>query len=663
MTSRPQGPLLDAEAQHGIAFLKAKLAKPAPLCGRPMLALAETDQPLDDSRWFWTDDNAKALELLALPAAWDADPGFGRAILDFVLAMSPGDLIFRRCAEPQLRLLDPDPRAFRILSAFHTWSGDLSKGLIHQSGRFNDGRGRVAATHTGNLLGFRHQGRRHCIDVEDTITDFGLTRTPAGITLFHESRITLPARLLRRHERQIGVLRYQYDIAADSPVLRLRVTLRTEPGIALSRVRVTTACDELSRARHAVTIGAGGEFQPARLHAGTAAILHQGAADYLGFHEDGLPGFSHSLHIRPGDRDRLVSVRATCRSDGHPHWVVARYGADALPRGAEFSIAEDRLLTCGGSRSHAPAYAALLADPDALRGLDPSISYDHGTELNAVATHYLFARAGAYAEPIPAPRCEALRDWFDRHLAGFFASLAPACNASATATFVRGLAFVILALDCMLRATGDARYQAHLGAALDLLLAHQQTGANDGVFVDTGAGGAFLDCQAAALLALARLAQPGCDTRVAPALRRGLAAIRLGTVEAEVGGTRIAHDTIAVRYRASNGEWAEDGGLWSYKLGLLLRALHAVEAVGDSGGLALTEAERQRIGFLTDLCASLLRASTRERGAGIEHLTSPYSGETNSETQPWVLLGQIAPDHALPDLRGSVQGGAVALAA
>ena len=101
--------------------------------------------------------------------------------------------------------------------------------------------------HTGHLVEFRLGGRKHCIDVEDSITDCGLLRTVDGITLFHESTIEAPASLLSRRPEPVATLRYSYEIRADSAAILLRVTLRAAPGIVLSHLRLTTACDALVR--------------------------------------------------------------------------------------------------------------------------------------------------------------------------------------------------------------------------------------------------------------------------------------------------------------------------------------------------------------------------------------------------------------------------------
>ena len=96
-------PSLTAEIRDGLNFIKARLLQPVTVQGAAMHAIAETAEPFRDSNWYWTDDNAKALELLAQPAVRNAEPVLADTILDFVLAMSPGEAIWRRLAAPQER--------------------------------------------------------------------------------------------------------------------------------------------------------------------------------------------------------------------------------------------------------------------------------------------------------------------------------------------------------------------------------------------------------------------------------------------------------------------------------------------------------------------------------------------------------------------------------
>lgn len=655
MTAQADPPRMD-DIRQGVAFLKARLLRPITVEGRLHQALAETEAPVGESRWFWTDDNAKALELLAMPALWDAEPAMGEAILGFILAMSAGPGISRRAAEPQLVIRRDDPQDFLILTPFHEFSGNLAKGVLHQACRFNDGRSRIAASHTGNLVGFRHRGRKHSIDVEDGIIDCGIERSGADVLLFHDSLVQVPGSLLRTAPYPVARLRYEYRVSGDDPRLRLRVTLTAVQ--ALSGIALSTAADGMQDRRRVVTLGlAGGAARVLRHHPEGVAKFHQGPLEHIALHEDGMPGHAHALHIRPAEAATVKSVVATYTQPDRPHWVVLRHDGGSLAENASVTIEEARLLTSGGGLTEAPAVAAAMAGTAMPQGIDPSTSYDRGAELNAVATHCFFAGAGGYATPIPPARQAMLRGWFDRQAAAYFRDLAPAGDPAARMVFVRGLAFAVLAFDTMLRATRDSRYETDRQAALELLIAAQSGSPDNAAFLDTGEATAFLDCHAAALLALARLVRPDGDARLGPALRRGLAALRFGAIRPPQGDTAMPFDTVVVRTEAAEGRITEDGAFWSYKAGLLLRALRAVEHAVLAGNLDLSAAERRRAADLAKTCEAQLAGCLRRHADGAEYLTSPYANETNSETQPWALLALASPDAAIAGWQATAAGG------
>ena len=74
------------------------------------------------------------------------------------LRMSKGAIIQRRCGPTELRVVASDPRAFRIETAFFIVEGDLSKGVVRQSLRFNDGRTIVAAQAYREYAAFSSRG-------------------------------------------------------------------------------------------------------------------------------------------------------------------------------------------------------------------------------------------------------------------------------------------------------------------------------------------------------------------------------------------------------------------------------------------------------------------------------------------------------------------------
>lgn len=621
------------------------LVRPVTVGGVHGLALAETERPFNRSEWLWADDNAKAAELLCLPEVWDADPALGRGVLDFLLAMSEGDLILRRWAAPQLEILVDDPRGFVLINPHARFEGDLSRGKVAQGARFNDDRAGSAVLHTGNMVNFTFRGRRQTVDVENGITSTGIRHTAGGAVLHHEGRVE--ARGWYGPPMEAGTIRYEYLIAADHPVVRLRVTLRVASGVRLREVRLSTAYDGigLDGAYRLVTTVAPGRPP---VHSGAVpdgpVVLHQGPLEYLGLAQDGMPGFVHGLHLRPLQPGRVHEVRAAGQKGGALHWVALLHAVGDLENGAEVTVEEDRMLTAGGDYGDPAPYRAMLREPGLLHGRDPSISYDHGAELNAVATHLLHAAAGRYRrEPPDAARQARLRAWFDRNLATYFRGLETGGVVSAERVFPRGMAFTVMALDAMHRATGDTAYADRLAAALDLLLLRQQEG---GAFTDPNGEPSWLDCHAAALLALARVAlRDAPDQRVAPAIRRALGALRHGTVPVDVGGETVAFDTLVVRSTTASGRMHEDGALWTNKLGLLLRALDTVATAAAAGTLALPAPEVRRVTALRARAEALIGDAVRDRGAdGLEVLTSPFSGETNSETQPWVALGLLRAD-------------------
>lgn len=295
------------------------------------------------------------------------------ALMDAALALSPGGLLFARRPEAELRLHARDPRRFIIGTAWHEFSGDLSKGLVLQATRDAAGLPGAPICHSGNIFEFRHRGRSVSLDVEDHIADWGIRRLPGCAVLFHESCFDGPRGVLGKVGR-LARIRYEYAIPADSPVLRLTVTLLPEPGVGLAAPRITTALDAMSpEGGHAITRamiwGQGGRFAAAPRKAGQVADLHEGGASHIELPEetsDGAGGAGGATHLRLLDGARLCGVKATRRADGAMHWAVLRYGQPRLAGGTAMVIREERLRIrlgemdpLGDESGHAIAVAQL----------------------------------------------------------------------------------------------------------------------------------------------------------------------------------------------------------------------------------------------------------------------------------------------------------------
>ena len=72
-------------------------------------AVAETEAVFAGDRWFWSDDNAKVLEFLSLPAVRRAYPKAEEAAFGFLRDLCDGPFIYRRVGEPRLEAAGGDP--------------------------------------------------------------------------------------------------------------------------------------------------------------------------------------------------------------------------------------------------------------------------------------------------------------------------------------------------------------------------------------------------------------------------------------------------------------------------------------------------------------------------------------------------------------------------
>lgn len=643
--------LATPEALDAMARLIARrLVKPIdPADPLAPLAIAETAERFNDSAWFWIDDAGKAAELFALPRLRKEWPHVADALIDQILALSPGELMHRRMALPELRLFDPAPTAFAAQTAFFSVTGDLAAGAVRPTIRYNDGRGRFIGEFAGHSLHFTWGLKRHAIDVETCIDTTRIDHTPEGLVFEHTG--TIRAEPLLGPPRDLARLTYRYCLRADHAAIGLEVVLKTLPGIALGNVEVTTAIDQLTRggAFNQAWVGHGGAFRECAVPDAARGLLHEGPADYLGVvegsrspatgHAGTDPGFAIGFHVRFGAPGQVRKILAQGQTGDRFHWIRVFHALGDCPPGSTVRLSEQRLVTGGGFYASPERYAALFDVPrDPRRAIDPAMSYDIGAELNAVAATLLFAARGDYDPPLAPQRCAELRSWFDRHLAAYCTGLAAAGAHTARVVFVRGLAFAVMAADAMARAFPDcAAYRDHcvtLAARLRETASAVIDAPDEAIFTP------FIDCQGAAILALVRaMAHLGEDRdATADLIARAIRAIRSGEVSKALFGRGEAR-FVSLFTRPGAGLPPVDAGFWVFKLGLVLRALAAVR---------LAHADLPQCADLADHiahCEAVARdaiaAVARIDGDTIEILTAEGSTETNSETQPWAALGLV----------------------
>jgi hypothetical protein len=538
--------------------------------------------------------NAAAAEALAHPLLGGAE-----GALDLLLALSVDGVAPRALGPARVAVEDEAPRRLRITTPHHVFTGDLFRGELHQ--RPHGIEGPPPVVHGGNLVEFTWRGRKHCLDVEDAIVAAGIEPTEGGVRVFHESAVAGRGRFARGPLRELARLRYAYDIRPDTPALTLTVTLTPLPGVTFDRVRVTTACDGLQDIHYGtLEFGEGATARAIASPHGANITVQDGPVARYAARQDRAAGRALVLAIRPLGPAPLLSVKANGPAERRLHWLLARYAAPSLASGDTLSAREERLLLAG-----------LAAPLDAPRGADAARAAPAAALALALATHALVA---------PGSRGAALRAGAARLLAGFEAQGAAPAD----------LAQALMATQALQRATGDAALVPRMEALAAALLATQGGG---GVFREPEAAASLAD-HATALLALARRVAMAPDAATHAALRRGVAALGLATLDGPV-------DTLGLR--GPDGAAAAT----TEDLARLLRALRAVQGARAAGTPAWPEEEARRLTFLAATATTLLQARIRPEGEVLVAAAGAPGTPSSLAAQAATLAALLPPETAL----------------
>jgi hypothetical protein len=415
---------LPTDALPAAAFLLRHLYRPVGLDESTQLfALAETERPCMGDVWFWTDDNAKVLELLSRPELWRRFPEQTFEILRYVRAMCHGPFIFRRVSMPRLEATD---RTGGINSYCHSLMHlrcDLSRGAVTVGIRFHDGRTGDHLMLTGNTVEFSYKGRHFAIDVEDAVTAYDETEENGVLTLRHSSELRFTPRW---KPLRLGSISYIYTIDARSLPIGVEVVLDVDASADVGDVVITVGHDYLSH-------GVNGVYYTkvaAEMPGGSASHFTAGepghglvaapGAPYYAIIQPEIAGLALAIHTAPREPERLVGLDTWVKQQGRLHLVRARYRFDGACRGARLVVAEDKVLTAGGFYDRTADYAEIIRNAVRVKAnrrnpLDLSISYDYGAEINAFAKCFAVC---ASAQPVPQPQAlrDELRALFDRYL-------------------------------------------------------------------------------------------------------------------------------------------------------------------------------------------------------------------------------------------------------
>ena len=149
---------------------------------------------------------------------------------------------------------------------------------------------------------------------------------------------------------------------------------------------------------------------------------------------------------------------------------------------------------------------------------------------------------------------------------------------------------------------------------------------------------AYVDCHSAALLALTQAARYLDDPRLAAAIERGLASYCVGSC-AYAAGSPDQIDTVSTNVVDRLGTRRTENAFWNFKAGMTLRFFAALRASPHPSLRSIVARYNERMVVLESVLRRQLERSITQNGGGIEIRTAVPAGETNSETQPWVMLG------------------------
>ncbi len=645
-------PVLPTEPAPFAGFILDHLMQPVDTAPDAARAVAETEHPFTGDNWFWADDNAKALELLTLPALWPACGPASRESFRFLASLCHGPFIFRRTSHPRMLKLSNTAEAAAYTHAFLSVEADLRAGFVDVGMRFHDGRDARNLRIGGHRIAFTAGGRRQEIAVAEALTGGEAREEPGGLTVALTGEVSWRS---WGRPRRLGALALLHRFRADSGAFEVEAVLEVDAAAEVSDVTITLGSDRLSHGENGVTHdalhGLRADGSPLAALAGKAEIAIGGGAGaryWCLAQNSAMRGFALGIHALPLGAGRVAGLRIAPAPGRRLAWLGAEHGFPGPQAGARLVAAERRVITAGGFYDLSAEYAALLGDGALMgggRATDISISYDYGAELVAFARVVrLLSRHDA---PDAAMRDEAAA-LYDRVLGVYRDRMLGAELVRPGSVFSRPLAFVVQSLCDMILATRGDRYRAALAEAVEALLGFARAqrdvaGGPSTVFLMGHSDATpYMDCHAAALLALVRavpLLPDALAARARGAIDGGLHAFSLATVVVEFEGPK-RQDVVAVDFETPTGRQQRDG-FWNFCAGLALRAFRALARSQDTELRRIAARHEERISLLRTVIQHQLRRSLRPRGDAVEVRTSVLSGETNSETQPWVALALV----------------------
>ena len=579
-------PQLPTDAVAAAKFLLRHMYRPIDVTASSRyFAVAETEHAGEDS-WFWNDDNAKVLELLSRPEIWRQFPNETSEILRFVRSMCRGPFIFRRVSAPRLDLIETKDGINTYHHSLMSLRHSPAQGAVVAGVRFHDERSGDNLMLVGNYVEFTYRGRRF----KRAVPNAGNSHAEQDghqLRLRHSAEIAFTAGWQRR---RLGEIAYTYTFDGMSMLFDVEAVLDLDPGITVSDVVLTIGHDRLGYRYFSNIITDGSQNGDPLYSAIVPSVRSLDAAGnaYYAIRQDHISGDAVAVHSVPAGPQPLAGIEVTVETPGRLHRVCARYEFPGRHRGGRLVTAEHKLITAGGFYDRVADYAAFVREAAAAKGTpqaayDFSISYDYGVTLNAFAK--CFAVAAVEPQLLPASSSpDELRTLFDETLNHYFALYVDRHEQRPNGIFSRELAFAVLGVATMYRATGSDVYRHRLSRMCDVLLDFEMqfddgTGSLASAFLmrKDSPRAAFVDCHSAVLLALTQASRYVACPRLAETIDRALVSYGIDTCRFQHGIV----DTISALMVDEQGNRHTENAFWNFKAGITLRFFAALRATED----------------------------------------------------------------------------------
>jgi hypothetical protein len=637
-----------------------------PVPGEPLLAVSETELPIDGDLWFWADDNAKILEFFAIPELWRRYPEESKSLLKFINDLCFGPFILRRIGHARLTEVRNDGSGnAQFIHTFMHIGCDLARGIVILGMRFHDGRTAKNLILSGNWVEFSFENQRHRLSVNENVTDFSVRRDGPLLILEHVSELNF------QHdgsEQRFGSIKYSYTIDERSMFVGVKAKLTLDAEREFSDIVLTISHDDLSHGDNHVDYGAlrllhqDNDTCLTAEEPGEESFFQSGVRYWALVQSGWMKGFALAVHSISENQDRFLKFETEVKGKGKWHRVAACYRFDGQYSGVDLAIGEQKILTAGGFYDRTADYERMFDHFNRLpksHPLDFSISYDYGAEINA------FARVFRVLSSLPeTPETLELkvtaRGLFDDYYNVYAEVLMKAHEGDSSAIFSRPLAFVAFSLIDMFFATQEERYRSELRRVVDILLSFErpfvgEDGKPESAFLMglVQSASPYVDCHSAVLLALVRALPVLEDPALITKIDQGLDAYRVETMGIPLGDMRKL-DLLCVG-RQPQGEQPIAYAYWNFTAGITLRLFKLLRQSNHQATSEIYDRHKHRIAIQEALLNLQIDRSLRERDGALEIKTGWLSTEGNSETQPWVALGLVTdsgdlpPDHQFPN--------------